>query len=172
MSYLKSTIKTINLNTPLGIFSALYFIKCIIKCMYLGYKMLFLDESYIQSINNNYRAWRHKKEELYFKLGSKKKKNLLLVVSSNSVFHYKITEVNTNENNFMEFMDEVNTIIKSKENEKYVIIMDNLSAHRTKKLMKYYDDNKINIIFNCVYRSNFNCMELAFKILKIQLYNK
>ena len=69
-------------------------------------------------------------------------------------------------------MDEVNTIIKSKENEKYVIIMDNLSAHRTKKLMKYYDDNKINIIFNCVYRSNFTCVELAFKILKIQLYNK
>ena len=60
-------------------------------------------------------------------------------------------------------MNEVNTIIKSKENEKYIIVLDNLSAHRTKKLMKYYDENKINIIFNCVYRSNFNCVELAFK---------
>ena len=172
LSYLKSTVKNIKINTPFGVFSALFFIKSVIKCMSLGYKVLFLDETYIQSINNNYRAWHSKKEDLYFNLGTKKKKNLLLVVSSNSVFHYKISEDKTNENNFFQFMNEVNTIIKSKENEKYIIVMDNLSAHRTKKLMKYYDENKINIIFNCVYRSNFNCVELAFKIMKIQLYNK
>ena len=39
-----------------------------------------------------------KKEDLYFNLGTKKKKNLLLVVSSNSVFHYKISGEESFEN--------------------------------------------------------------------------
>ena len=100
LSYLKTTIKTIKLNTPTGIFSALYFIKSITKCIMLGYKLLFLDESCLQSYNNNYRAWRSKNEELYFNIGSKKRKNLLLIISDCSVIHYKITDANTDENIF------------------------------------------------------------------------
>ena len=50
--------------------------------------------------------------------------------------------------------------------------MDNLSVHRTKKLMEFYKDKKLNIIFKCIYRSNFNAIELAFRIIKFTLYNK
>lgn len=171
LSYLKTTIKTTNLTSASGIFSAMYFIKTIVKCISLGYKILFLDESAIQSINNNYRAWRIKTEELYFNIGCKKKKNLLLLVSDQAVIHYKIIDENTNEDIFYMFMEEVTSKLALLSNEKFVIVMDNLSSHRTEKLMKYYIDNRLNIIFNCVYRSNFNSVELAFKIIKLHLYN-
>ena len=171
LSYLKTTIKTIKLNTPTGIFSALYFIKSITKCIMLGYKLLFLDESCLQSYNNNYRAWRSKNEELYFNIGSKKRKNLLLIISDCSVMHYKITDANTDENIFYNFMEEVLSKLSTYQDAKFVIIMDNLSCHRTPKLLNYYSENKLNIIFNCVYRSSFNCVELAFKSIKFHLYN-
>lgn len=170
LSYLKTPIKTHLINNDVGIFSAFYFIKSIIKCMSLGFKLLFLDESSILSINNNYRAWRSKNDELYFTLGTKKKKNLLLIVSDNSVIHYKITDSNTDENIFLTFMKEVISIISKKINQKFVIVMDNLSSHRTKNAMDFYINNKLNIIFNCVYRSSFNCVELAFKSIKLHLY--
>ena len=38
--------------------------------------------------------------------------------------------------------------------------------------MKFYEEKKINIIFNWVYRSNFNASELGFHRIKFTLYNK
>lgn len=69
-------------------------------------------------------------------------------------------------------MEEVYTILSKRNDQKFVILMDNLSVHRTKKLMEFYKDKKLNIIFNCVYRSNFNAIELAFPRIKFTLYNK
>ena len=50
--------------------------------------------------------------------------------------------------------------------------MDNLAVHRTKNLFKYYNEKKINVIFNVVYLSNFKAVELAFRALKFKIYNK
>ena len=50
------------------------------------------------------------------------------------------------------------------------IIMDNYSSYKTEKLMKFYADNKINILFNAPYLSKFNPVELAFRNLKRNLY--
>ena len=68
-------------------------------------------------------------------------------------------------------MEEVLSKLSTYQDAKFVIIMDNLSCHRTPKLLNYYSENKLNIIFNCVYRSSFNCVELAFKSIKFHLYN-
>ena len=48
--------------------------------------------------------------------------------------------------------------------------MDNLSCHKTKKLIKYYVENKINVVFNSPYVSKFNSVELAFRTIKYNLY--
>ena len=69
-------------------------------------------------------------------------------------------------------MEEINIILQKRKREKFVIVMDNLSVNRTKKLTKFYEEYKLNIIFNCVYRSNFNCVELTFRRIKFTLYNK
>jgi hypothetical protein len=170
LSYLKTSIKTKTINEPLGKIQGFCFIKSIVKCLMAGFKILFLDESSILSSNNNFRAWRGKNEELYFNIGTKKRKNLLLIISNEEVIHYKITDKNTDEKNFLKFMEEVAEILDKKENEKFVIVMDNLASHRTKNLINFYKERKINIIFNCVYRSNFNAIELAFRNIKFYLY--
>lgn len=50
--------------------------------------------------------------------------------------------------------------------------MDNLAVLRTKKLIEYYNKKRINVIFNIVYCSNFNAVELSFGALKFKIYNK
>ena len=124
------------------------------------------------SSDNNCRAWRVKKEEIYFNLGSNKRKNLLMIVSENKLIHYKFTDENTNEKNFLQFISEVNDKLKEYSDKKFIIIMDNLSSHRTSKLLEFYSKNNLNIIFNCVYRSSFNAIELAFRSIKLKIYKK
>lgn len=48
--------------------------------------------------------------------------------------------------------------------------MDNLSSHKTQKLMNYYRDKKINVVFNSPYISIFNAVELIFRHIKRILY--
>lgn len=171
LSYLKTTIKNTKINDNIGKIGSFCFIKLITKCMILGFTILFLDESSILSSNNNYRCWRGSTEDIFFKMGTKKRKNLLLVVSHNEVIHFKITNDNTNEQNFLIFMEELEEILSKKNKEKFVIVMDNLSVHKTKGIINFYKKHHLNIIFNCPYRSNFNAVELAFRIIKIKLYN-
>ena len=54
----------------------------------------------------------------------------------------------------------------------YAIILDNLSCHKTDLLKEFYKNEKINIIFNSPYRSDFNCIEFFFRLLKQKVYNK
>ena len=61
---------------------------------------------------------------------------------------------------------------KKKGYEKYIIILDNLSSHKTKKLLNFYQSNNMNIVFNVGYCSYFNSPELSFRSLKKHLYRK
>lgn len=171
LSYLKSPIKTSKINSDIGLLSSFYYIKAITKCLNLGIKLLFLDESSILSYNNNYRAWRAPNKNIYFNMGTKSKRNLILVVSDCEVIYFKITKKNTNENNFLEFMKEFEETLAKNINYKFVVIMDNLSSHRTKNLLNFYNEKKINVIFNAPYMSNFNAVEFAFRSIKFRLYN-
>ena len=67
------------------------------------------------------------------------------------------------------------TFLKQKGYNKYVIILNNLSSHKTKKAINFYQSNNMNIIFNVSYCSYFNCVELAFGVSKnnhIKNYSK
>ena len=95
-----------------------------------------------------------------------------MLISNNDIIHYKITDNITNEKTFLLFMKECKRKIDEKNEGHYLIIMDNLSCHKTYKLIKYYFDNKINIVFNTPYASYFNSIELSFKYIKTKLYSK
>ena len=172
LSYLKSTVKTSKINNESGVVASFYFIKSIIKCLKLGFNILYLDETSILSCNNNYRCWRGKNEEIFFNLGTKSKRNLLLTISDDKIVHYKITEKNTDEAIFMNYMKELYEILCKDNKKRYVIIMDNLSCHRTKQMFEFYKKNKINVIFNVTYKSSFNAIELAFRTIKFKIYKK
>lgn len=62
--------------------------------------------------------------------------------------------------------------INQKNYEKYVIVMDNLSCHKTRKKLEFYIKNGINIIYNSPYLSQWNSIELAFRALKRKYYVK
>ncbi len=172
LSYLKTKVKTCKLITSNTIFMCICFIKIITRAIGQGFDILFMDESSILSKNNNFRCWRDKRENVYFNLGPNQRSNLLLLINKNDIIYYKINKTSTNESTFLEFMKESLKEIKKRKIEKFIIVLDNLSCHKTLKVRNFFIDNKINIIYNCPYCSEFNCIELIFRFIKRQLYLK
>jgi len=172
LSYLKTNVKTSRIITPNSTFMCICFIKIITRAIALGFNILFMDESSILSKNNSFRTWRTKNQNIYFNLGPNKRSNVSLIISKNEIIYYKINKTNTNENTFLEFMNEALKEIKLKKIEKYIIVLDNLSSHKTSKVINFFKDNNINIVYNCPYCSYFNCIELIFLYIKRNLYLK
>ena len=69
-------------------------------------------------------------------------------------------------------MKRLNEKLKPKKERKFIIIFDNYAAHKTEELIKFYKEEKINILFNVQYCSYFNCIELSFRVIKKLLYYK
>lgn len=98
--------------------------------------------------------------------------NLIAAVTKNSILHYQINEINTNTDNFFKFIEDLNkTYIKKDGKNRYVIILDNFIVHKTQKILEYYKKEKLNIIFNIPYCSQFNCIELFLRSLNQQFYS-
>ena len=138
--------------------------------MELGFYPIFLDESKIELVNNHYKCWRFYREEIYFDNPGKQKNNLILAVGINKIFHYSLRVENTNATIFLDFLKELVEIIKEDKEKKYVIIMDNLVCHKKKEVINFLVESKTNVIFNARYMSIFNCVELAFRAIKKQIY--
>lgn len=170
--YIKTCKKSNFLQTHLGIFSSLGFIKLVIKSLKIGYDLIYVDESTIKFNNNNYKCWRKYWEQIYFGQNNKGKINLLLAVSKDEIIHYELTNQNTNSEIFLNYIKNLNKKLKKDESKKYIIIMDNCTIHKCDELIKYYKDEKINVIFNVKYCSYFNGVELCFRAIKKRLANK
>ena len=135
--FLKTSKKSNFLLTDLGRILCLTFIKTLIKCLMTGFDLLFIDESSIQLNNSNYRCWRKYEEQIYFGDNNAGKLNLLLCISKNEILYYELNKENTNSQIFLNFMFNVNKIIKQKLNSKFCIIMDNFACHKTEELFKF-----------------------------------
>ena len=69
-------------------------------------------------------------------------------ISAAGIIHYHINNENTTTNKFLEYMKELVEIINKKNIRPYLIVLDNLSVHKTKDLLDFYKSNKVNIVFN------------------------
>lgn len=172
LHYLKTSVKTSKINSDKNMFISFCFVKILVRALKLGFKILYLDESAILGKNNNYKCWRGKKENIFFDICDKKRKNLLMLISQDEVIHYSLNDNTTNEESFLLFIQECVNKLISKNFVNYIIIMDNLSCHKTSKLFQFYFDNKVNVLFNTPYASYFNSIELAFRCIKKKLYSK
>ena len=171
--YLKSTIKTKIILQKNNILMSLTFLKIISRCIKFNMNILYCDETSIQNQSNNIQAWRKSNEVIYEDIPKKEKLNLILTVSKDDVIYFELNEDNTNQDNFLIYIKNLLEAIKKKLiSEKFVIVLDNYSGHKTPKLMEYYLNNKINVLFNSPYLSNFNAVELAFRNLKKAFYKK
>ena len=79
-SYLKSTVKSNKIIQKENILISFAFLKIMCRCIKLGYKIIYLDESGLMLGNNNYRCIRKKFEQVYFNIANREKRNLLLAI--------------------------------------------------------------------------------------------
>ena len=172
LKWRKTTIKTNKIKRRGNILMMLTFIKIVTRCIYQKFNIIYCDESSLQTFNNHLKIWTDTKEDFTSKLAPKKRFNLLMAINENEIVHFKINKDNTNKTTFLDFMKELNKILNDKKIKPYVIILDNLSCHKTKELIDYFSENKINIIFNAPYISKFNAIEYSFRDLKKIIYSR
>ena len=96
----------------------------------------------------------------------------MIGVTKDKVVKYKLIEEETNSINFLQFMKELVDQMSLEEKTKTVILMGNCSCHQTPSLFKFYDDNKLKILFNVPYKSTFNMVENVFRLIKNITYKK
>ena len=91
-------------------------------------------------------------------------------VSRERIIHYYLTKENTDSNIFIDFMKDLNKKLTDDERKNSIIIMDNLASHLTKELFEFYYANKLKVLFNVLYLSKFNMIEMCFRAIKNKTY--
>ena len=170
--YLKTLPKNSIVLSKESIKRSFFVIKIISRIILLGGEIIYLDESAFYNYNSNLRAWRLKENYIYHNSRNNQKFNLLMAVSSKKVYGFQINEESTNSKTFKNFMDYLLKNMTQKEKENSVFFMDNLSSHKTLELFSFYKDNKLKVLFNSPYVSEFNMIEYCFRFIKNITYKK
>ena len=169
--YRKTTLKNPKINLIKNKLISFCFIKIIIRCICLGFRIIYIDESSITNKNCNLRCFKKENEKINFKYDKLFKSNLIMAIDSKSVIYYEICDKSTNENIFFNFIKKLITKLKNDSVKNFVLVLDNLSCHKTPSMKQLFLDNKINVLFNSPYMSEWNCIELAFRALKRKYYH-
>lgn len=170
LRYLKVVPKNLKILSEESVIYSMALIKIIARCIKNKISIIFCDESSILNVNNNYRAWVPPKSNFYSQKETKKRYNLIMAVSENGIVYYELNIANTDEKIFINFIDKLVKKIHEKSIDNFAIFLGNLSVHKSSKLIQFYVENGINVIYNTPYASFFNSIELAFRRLKNILY--
>ena len=171
LKYLKTTYKNNFLQTNEGIILCLIFIKIILRAIKLGFELIYLDESKVELYNSHYKCWRQKNETIYFSNNKKQKLNILMAITKDKVYHYQLNSENTTSKNYLVFLESLYEKYSKESAKKFIIILDNLKLHKTKDVISFCSEKKINLIFNIPYQSPFNTIELCFRSIKKIVYS-
>ena len=87
-----------------------------------------------------------------------------MATSNKKIVKYLLQEGSIKKEHYINFMLELH-----KENSNYIYLIDNASIHKSKLAMKIYSKNKMNVIFNAPYQSEFNPIEMVFSLLRKKL---
>ena len=173
--YRKTKIKNSKLEDINYIIMSYGFIKGIIKAIDLKFNIIYIDECGFQLENNNLRIWRRPGDEI---IGGaikdlKKKINLILAINQNEIIlahYYKNESITSNE--FIEFIKDLINGYNSQYIDKTIFICDNAKYHLSKDVKQFLKDQKLKFLFTVPYKSNFNCIELCFNLIKNKLYKE
>ena len=142
--YRKTSIKNAKTITNNSLKMANAFLKILIRAVRLKYELVYIDESKNQQINSNLHCWRKNNEYLFNDIKDYQKSNLIMAVSPNGLIYYKITSDNTNTDIFMNFFNGLLNKIGEERKKNSIFILDNCKIHISYKMIKYYQDNKVN----------------------------
>ena len=169
--YIKTTYKSNYLRSKKANILCLCFIKLFTRLIKLNFEIIFLDESKVESINTHLKCWRKPKETIYFGNAKKDKLNIIMAIGKSKVFQMTINKENTSSIVYLNFLKELYQKLQKEKNKRYVIILDNLKLHKTKEVIAYCVEKKINLVFNVPYQSVFNAIELCFRTIKKVIYS-
>lgn len=65
-----------------------------------------------------------------------------MAIGKNKVYKIQMNQENTNSSNFLMFIKDLYSELEKDQDKKYVIICDNLKAHKTKQVMDYFVEKK------------------------------
>ncbi len=170
LKYLKVAPKTNKIISENNALRIMTLIKIISRCLIQKISLIYIDESSIMNINNNFRTWIKPGDDIFCDIEKRKRYNLIMGINADGIIHYELLRDNVNEEIFIKFVENLKLEIIKKDIKYYALFLDNLSVHKSKNAIKYFCENKINIIYNVPYLSKFNSIELAFRGLKNILY--
>lgn len=169
--YIKTTYKSNYLRSKEENILCLCFIKLFARLIKLNFEIIFLDESKVESINSHLKCWRKPKETIYFGNVKKDKLNIIMAIGKSEVYQMTINKENTSSIVCLNFLKELYQKFQKEKNKRYIIILDNLKLHKTKEVISYCVEKKINLVFNVPYQSVFNSIELCFRTIKKVIYS-
>ncbi len=170
-SFRKTVLKNSKLMTDKSLIASFLFIKTFLRSLYLNIRPIFIDECKIYMKNSNFRTSRKKNQKLYDK-GNSQRYNLIMAVDKQNVVLYELRDENTDGKNFKEFIKKLIEKIPDDQKHLTLLILDNLSSHRTSDNIEFYLSYDLKILFNVCYKSEYNCIELALRIAKLYMYQR
>ena len=91
-------------------------------------------------------------------------------INMNGIIYYKIVDTTINENIFGNFIGDLLNKMTKQEKENSLIIFDNASCHKTKKIRQICQENKLKVLTNVPYKSEYNSIEYLFGYFKNKYY--
>lgn len=148
------------------------FLKAIITGMKNNLEIIYIDETGCFLQNDNYRDWVSKGQSIYegATKGLKSKVNVICAINLKKVIHYKIVESSVNSEIFEEFIKDLCSKMTNEEKENSLFIYDNATCHKAKSIKKICKENKLKILTNIPYKSEFNGIEFFFGYFKNEYY--
>ena len=74
------------------------------------------------------------------------KSNLIMTIDNSNVIYYEIFDESTIQKTFLNLAQNLVNKLKTKFTQKYVLVLDNLSSHKTQAVKKCFQDIKINAL--------------------------
>jgi transposase len=131
-----------------------------------------IDETaiYLNCINNY--GWAAKGCKCIIKDTNKSiyqnKYSLLMAISNKKIMLYIIYEKSINGEKYLNFIRD----LVNEYGNKYTLLMDNASIHRTKIFKKYCEEEDLNILYNVPYNPETNPIEMIFCPIKHYVRSK
>jgi transposase len=174
MRYRKTVLKNQKLSEDNYIIMNFLFLKAICRCIRLGLKLIYIDETGFSLNNTNLRMWRKNKEEILKgpKKDSHQKINLIMAINNQEIIYgqYYYNETIDSEE-FLNFLSELLKKMNKNEIKNSVFVLDNATYHATNDIKKFAKQNQLKFLFTIPYKSQFNCIEYAFNLMKIDIHN-
>jgi transposase len=146
------------------------YIKILLRALKLNLKLIFVDESKPELKNDNFKTWISSSDFYHYGPEANSKRNIIMVVGIDELYHYEINKSNTNSTIFKNILIDLFSKIKKEQQKEYILIMDNLACHRTKEIKDLLKKYNIKTLFTVPYESYFNPIELSFRYLKNKIY--